>query len=162
MEHAAGLAVGRLAHHPVDQAIKSHDAALRLAVAENLGLMDIQGGQIGQGPAPLGLMLDFHRLARCGSLGGMNASPSLNAGFFVGRNHELVLLQGLVLPDSLVKIQQPSGFGRELRIPGKNPTAVKPRSDSVFMKPAPKGAVTDFGHQPGVADLFVQLGEAPA
>jgi hypothetical protein len=39
---------------------------------------------------------------------------------------------------------------------------VKPRSDSVFMKRAPKGAVTDFGHQPGVADLFVQLGEAPA
>ena len=161
-EHAAGLGIGRLGHHPVDQAIKGHDAALRLAVAEKLGPMDIQGRQVSQRPAPLVLMFHLHRLAGLGRLGGMDASAGLDAGLFVGRNDELVLLQGLALPDSLVEIQQASGFERELRVTGKNPTAMKPRSDGVFMEPAPESAVTDFGHQPGVTDLLVQFGQTPA
>ena len=153
-EHATRLAIGGLVHHLIDQVVKGDNAALRWAVAEELGVMDIQGRHIGQRPTPLVLMFHLHRLARLGSLGGMDASASLNAGLLIGRNHELVLLQGLVLPDSLVKIQQPSGFGRELRIPRKNPTAMKPRSDRVFMEPSPESAVTDFGHQPGLADLL--------
>src|ERR1039457_7032895 len=147
-EHSARLGIRRLAHHPVDQAVKSNNATLRLAVAEKLGLMDIQGGQIGQRPAPLVLMFHLHRLARLGSLGGVDARAGLNAGVLVGGNHELVLLQGLAMPDSLVEIKQAAGFGGELGITRENPTTVKPRSDGVFMEPAPKSAITDFGDQP--------------
>ena len=45
-EHTARLGLGRLVHNPVDQAIKGHYTALRLAVAEELGAVDIQGRQI--------------------------------------------------------------------------------------------------------------------
>ena len=161
-EHAAGLAIGRLVHNPVDQAIKSHNAALRLAVAEKLGSMDIQGCQVSERSAPLVFMFDLHRLARLGRLGRMDASPGLDAGLFIGGNYKLVLLQGLALPDSLVEIEQASGFEGELRVTGKNPTPMKPRSDGVLMQPAPEGAITDLGHQPGLADLVVQFGQAPS
>lgn len=161
-EHAAGLGIGRVGHNPVDQAIKGHNAALRLAVSEKPGPVDVQGRQVSERSAPLVLMFDLHRLAGLGWLGRMDASAGLDAGFFVGGNDELVLLQGLALPDSLVEIQQASGFEGELRVTGKNPTAMKPRSDGVFMEPAPESAITDFGHQPGVTDLLVQFGQTPA
>jgi len=35
----------------------------------------------------------------------MFATASLDAGLLIGGNHELVLLQGLALPDSLVEIE---------------------------------------------------------
>ena len=161
-EHAAGFGIGELVHHPIDQVVKGDNAALWLAVAEELGAMDIQGRQIGQGPTPLVLMFHLHRLARLGSLGGMDASAGLNAGLLIGRDHELILLQGLALPDPLVEVQQASGFERELRVARKNPTPMKPGADGVFMEPAPERAVTDFGHQAGLADLLVQLRETPA
>ncbi len=113
-EHAAGLGIGRLIHHPVDQAIKSHNAALRFAVAEKLGPMNIQGGQVSKRSAPLVLVFDLHRLAGLGCLGRMDASTGLDAGLFIGRNDELVCLQGLALPDALVEVQQACGFGSEL------------------------------------------------
>ena len=161
-EHAARLGIRGLVHHSVDQAIKRHNAALRLAVAEELGPMDIQGGQVRQRSAPLVLMFNLHRLAGLGRLSRMDASAGLDAGLFIGRNDELVFLEGLALPDALVEIQQTSGFGCELRVAGKNPTAVKPGSDGVFMEPAPESAITDFGHQPGLTNLLVQLGQTPA
>lgn len=161
-ENAPRLGIGGLVHHPVDQAIKSRNAALRLAVAEKPGPMDIQSCQIRQGPAPLVLVFHLHRLARLGRLGGMDAGAGLNTGLFIRRNDKLVLLQGLALPDSLIEIQQASSFGSELGVPRENPTAVKPRSNGIFMQPAPESAVTDFGHQPGVTDLLVQLGQTPA
>ena len=161
-EHAAGLGIGGLVHHPIDQMVKGDNAALRLAVAEEFGAMDIQGRHIGKGPPPLVLMFHLHWLARSGSLGGMDASAGLDAGLLIGRNHVLVRLQRLPLPDSLVEIKQASGFDRELRVARENPTAVEPRSDGVFMEPAPERAVTDFGHQPGLTDLLIQLRQTPA
>ena len=161
-EHAACLGIGRLVHNPVDQAIKSHDAALRLAVAEKLGPMDIQGCQVRQRPAPLILMFHLHRLARLGCLSRVDASASLNAGLFVSRKHKLVILQGLALPNSLVEIQQSPGFNSKLRVTRKNPTAVKPGPEGVFMQPAPESAITDFGHQAGLTDLLVQLRQTPS
>jgi len=161
-EHAARLRIGGLVHDPIDQVVKGDNAAVQLAVAEELGVMDIQGCHIGQRSTPFVLMFHFHRLARLGSLGGMDASAGLDAGLLIGRNHELIRLQRLPLPDSLVEVKQASGFGRELRVARKNPAAMKPRSDRVFVEPAPKSAVTDFGHQPRLTDLLVQFRHTPA
>ena len=161
-EHAARLAIGGLVHHPIDQVVKGHNAALRLAVTEQLGVMDIQSRDIGQRATPLVLMFHLHRLAGLGSLGGVDARAGLNAGLFIRRNHELIVLQRLVLPGSLVEVKQAPGFDGELRVTRKNPTAVKPRSDRVLMEPAPESAVTDFGDQPGLTNLLVQLRQTPA
>jgi hypothetical protein len=92
----------------------------------------------------------------------VDAGSGSDAGLLVRRKHEFVVLQGLDLPDSLVEVEQASGFDRELRVARKNPTAVKPRSNRVFVEPTPERAVTDFGHQPGLTDLLVQLRHAPA
>jgi hypothetical protein len=86
------LAIGGLVHHPIDQVVKGDHAAVRLAVAEELGVMDIQSRHIGQRATPLVLMFHLHRLARLGSLGGMDARASLNAGLLIRRNHELIVL----------------------------------------------------------------------
>ena len=105
-------------------------------------------------------MRDYQGISQLRRTGG--AFFGLNAGLLIGRNHELIVLQGLALPDSLVDVKQASGFERELRVARKNPTAVKPRSDRVLVEPAPESAVTDFGHQPGLTGLLVQLRYAPA
>src|SRR5689334_9834165 len=106
-------------------------------MAEQLGVMDIQGRQIGHRPMPLVLMFHLHRLAGSRWLGGMDASSGLNAGLFIRRNDELVFLQRLVLPDPLVEIKKPPGLNSKQRITRKNPTAVEPRSNGIFMEPAP-------------------------
>lgn len=161
-EDPARLSIRSLGHDPVDQLVKRSNPALSLAMAEKLGAMNIHGRQVSNGSTPFVLVFDLHGFARLGWLAGMNASSGLNAGFFVRRNHELVLLQGLALPGPLVKIQQPSGFGGKVRIPGKDPTTMKPGANGIFMQPAPKSRVTDFGHQPGLTDLLGQFGQAPA
>ena len=92
----------------------------------------------------------------------MDAGASLNAGLFIGGQHEFILAQPLVLPDSLIEVQQATGLGGKVRIPGKDPAAVLPRPKSVFVKPAPDGRVADAGHQPGFNGLASKLRHAPA
>jgi hypothetical protein len=55
----------------------------------------------------------------------------LNAGFFIRRDDELRILQGFALPDSGVEIEDAPGFGSEIRIAWKDPTAVLPRTKGI-------------------------------
>jgi hypothetical protein len=78
----------------------------------------------------------------------MDAQPSLDAGLLVSRDDELVLAQRLALPAPLVQIQQAPGLGLEVRIARKDPAAVLPGANRVFMQPTPDGAVADARHRP--------------
>src|SRR4051794_35424698 len=99
--------------------------------------MDIQPGDIGPGTAAKVLVLDMHRSAWPTRLRGMLAAAGLNAGLFIGGDHEFVILQCAALPLAGIQIQHPASLGGEIRIAWKDPTAVIPRSNGVFMEPTP-------------------------
>ncbi|HOW67005.1 MAG TPA: hypothetical protein P5186_24035, partial [Candidatus Paceibacterota bacterium] len=80
---------------------------------EYFGAMNIQSRQIS--PCPLALIFVFHLYGQAGRgrHHGMEEEACLNAGLFIGRDHEFILAQGLAAPWALVSIQDPAGFERE-------------------------------------------------
>ena len=121
-----------------------------------------QGRQVS--PSALARVLVFHLHGQpgLGREGFMQAVAGLDAGLFVGREHKFILVQWLSLPLVLVEIQDPTRFERELRIPRKNPTAMLPRTNGIFMKPAPERRVTQLGDQATLANLPIQFVQTPA
>jgi hypothetical protein len=67
----------------------------------------------------------------------MQTHPRLNAGFFVGGNHKVVGSQSPALPDSLIEIKHPCGFGLEMGIARKDPAPVLPGAKGIFVEPPP-------------------------
>src|SRR5437660_4914547 len=123
--------------------------------------MYIPSRQIGPSSPALVFMLHLHGLMGLGWLAGMDAGSGLDAGLFVGREHKFILAQRLILPDSLIKVQQATGFGGKVRIPRENPATVLPRPNSVLAKPAPDGRIADAGHQSGFHGMAGDFGHAP-
>jgi len=104
--------------------------------------MDIQSSQVSPGSTPLVLVFDLHGQPGLRGQRGMTAGPGLNAGFFICRQNKLIRLQGLSCPDALVKVEDASRFEGKLGISRKDPTTMVPRSDGIFMEPAPDGGFT--------------------
>jgi hypothetical protein len=64
-------------------------------------------------------VLDMHGSTRPALLRGMLAAAGLNAGLFIGGDHELIILQRPALPLAGVEIQHAPGLGGEIRVAGK-------------------------------------------
>ena len=92
---------------------------------------------------------------------GVAAAACLDTGLLAGRKHELIGLQRLSLPDSVREIDEPAGLPRAGGIPRKQPAAVLPGADGVFVEPAPEGAARQAGHQAGPAGMATQFSAAP-
>ena len=73
----------------------------------------------------------------------------LDAGLFIGAKEALVLLQVSIFPAFVVQIQNASGFAGEIRISRKDPTAMFPGSNGIFVEPAPQRGVTNGSSRPG-------------
>jgi len=125
-------------------------------------VVDIQPGDIGPGAAAEVLVLDMHRSAWPTGLRGVFAAASLNAGLFIGGDHEFVVLQCATLPLAGIQIQHPASLHCEFRIAWKDPTAVIPGSNGVFMEPTPERTTANGSHQAALADLPHQIVGAPA
>src|SRR2546425_2202393 len=76
-------------------------------------------------------MLDPHRASRRRSQRGVLTATSLDAGFLVGAENELGGPQGPTVPASLVQVENATCFFGELRVAGKDPTAMSPRAEGV-------------------------------
>lgn len=83
----------------------------------------------------------------------MDAAASLNAGLFVGGDHEFIGLQRLVTPAAGIQIEDAAGLDGKQGVARKDPTAVIPGPNGILMKPAPDRAVGDGGDQAGLTDL---------
>ncbi len=68
---------------------------------------------------------------------GMLAAAGLNAGLFICGDHEFVIFQCAALPLAGIQIQHTASLVGEIRIAWKDPTAVIPGSNGVFMEPTP-------------------------
>ncbi len=161
-EDTASIVVRRSGHHLLDQAVKRGDAVLDLAAAKDPGVVDIQPGNVGPGPAAKVLMLDLHAAPRSAGASGVFPASGLDACFLVGGNHKLIVFQRLSSPFAGVKIQQSARFFGKVGIAREDPTAVIRRPDGILMQPAPKSAAADGSHQAGLANLARQIAGAPA
>jgi hypothetical protein len=91
-EHTAGILVGRSGHDLLDEAIKRIDAILGFAATKDSRVMDVQTRNIGPGAAASVFVLDPQGSMRPALPGCRFAATSLNAGFFVGRDDECIIL----------------------------------------------------------------------
>ena len=146
-EDAASIIVRRSSHYLLNEPVKRLNAIFLLAAPKDPGIVNIQTRDVGPGPAPKVLVLDLHRFPRAASASGMFAPPGLNAGFLVGGDHELIILQGLAFPLAGIQIQDAAGFFGKVGIAWEDPATVVPGANGVLMQPAPKRAATDGSHQ---------------
>ena len=144
-EDTPRLAVGRLLHDLVDEAVEGGDAGLGFAAAEQLGPMDIAGGEVGPGTEAFVFVLDLGGLAGCGGRYGMPTLTRLDGGLLVGRDDEIGLVQGSTLPSAVIEIQDAAGLAGEVGVAREDPAAVLPGADGVVMQPAPDGGFADGG-----------------
>ena len=86
----------------------------------------------------------------------------MNTGLFVGREHEFIVLQILALPVTLLEVQNPTGFEGKIGSAWKQPTAMLPRTNGIFMQPAPKRRATHLGDQARGAHVLPQFVQTPA
>src|SRR3712207_2412954 len=130
-EHPIGGSVGLLLHDLIHQPAEGLDTAPRLATTEKLRPVDIPGGQVGQRPFALVLVLYTHRPPSTGGQGGMATMPGLDGGLLVGGDHILPFSESFALPPTLVEVQHSPGFLGEVRVPREDPRAVVDRKSVV-------------------------------
>ena len=92
----------------------------------------------------------------------MQAGASLNAGLLVGRNNEVILLQGGALPGAVIEVEETTSLEGEVGVAGGDPAAVLPRADGVLVEPAPDGGVADRGGDAVGAGRAAEVADAPA
>jgi len=161
-EDAPGIVIRRSGHHLFNEPVKGGDAILRFTAAKDAGSVDVQGGDIGPGPAAGVLVFDVHGSVRPATLRSMLAPAGLNAGLFIRGDHEFIILQRLVSPLAGIEIQHAAGLGGKVRVTGEDPTAVIPGPDGVMMQPAPQRAAADRGDQTALLNLLHQVAGTPA
>src|SRR5215210_1058571 len=161
-EHAIGGGVGLLSHHSLDQPAEGFDAVLGLATTEESGPMDIPGGQISQRTFALVAVLHPHGGVRSGWQGRVAAHAGLDGGLLVGTDNVLSFSERLTLPSTLVEIQHPSGFMREVGVAGEDPGAMVEGADGVLGEPPPDGGARDRCDEAPLHRLPSHLPGAPA
>jgi hypothetical protein len=116
-EHPPGAGVRFDRHDLFDQAGERGDAGGRLAPAEDLAAVGVPGGQVGQGTAPLVLVLDPHRASQPGWQSRVAAAAGLDGGLLIRAQHEVAVAEWLAVVDSGVQVQHDGGAGGEVRCP---------------------------------------------
>jgi hypothetical protein len=160
-EDAAGFIVRWARHDLVHEAVKRSDAIFQFAATQDAGAVDIERRQVSPGSTTLVLMFDAHRPAGSASLGSMSAGSCLDAGLLVGRNHKLIVLQGLAVPKARVEIQDAARFQGKVRVARENPSSVLPGTNGILVQPSPDRAATDLCDQAGARGVLGQVGGAP-
>ena len=110
---AASIMVRRSSHDLLNEAVKGFDAVLGFAAAKDPRTVDIETGDVSPGPASKVFVFHLHRATRASCASGMFAPPGLDAGFLVGRDHELVILQRLVFPAAGISVENATGLIRK-------------------------------------------------
>ena len=142
-EDAPGRAVRLGAHDLLDEPAEGLDPGPWLTAPEELGPMDVPGGQILEGPATLVLVLDAHGPTDRRRQRRVTADPGLDARLLVGTDDELVAPERAAVPLAGVEVEDACRLGPEVGVTGEDPAAVGPRLDRVLVEPAPDRRVAD-------------------
>ncbi len=143
-EDAMGGLVGRLTHDLAHQAVHRSNAVFDFAAAEDFGTMHVPRSQVGPGALAKVLVLDARRASGSRRQSWLFAAAGLNAGLFIGRDHEVSGAQGSAVANALIEVKDATGLGRKVGIARENPAAVLPRAEGIAAEPAPQGSAADL------------------
>ena len=79
--------------------------------------------------------------------GRLFSAAGLNTGLFVCADDVVIGTQWNALPDTLVKIEDGSGFCGKVRIARKDPASMLPGAKSIAAEPAPQSSAADLSDQ---------------
>ena len=161
-EHSLRRGVWFGGHHLLDEFGEGHDPGLRGDPAQDAGVVDVVGGEVGEGSAAGVLELDAAGASGAGWPVGVAASQRLELGFFICADHVLVLAEIVAAPGPGVEVEDAGSLGREVRVAGEDPGSVLPGLDGIVGQPAPHRGGTDRVHDPAGDGLGCQLGTGPA
>jgi hypothetical protein len=161
-EDPRSRAVGFLTHHLGDQPIKGGDAVFGFATAEEFGMVDVPSSDLDQSAPALVLVLDIRGATGAGRQSGVLALADLDAGLLVRADYEVALGQGGAVPKALVKIENGAGLLQELRVAGKNPAPIAPRTNSILAQPAPERDPADLRYEALPQYLLPNFGDGEA
>ena len=161
-EDAASGVVGLLRHDLRNKAVERGDTGLALASPEQLGAMNIPGGQIGPGTGARVFMLDMDRPTGRGGQSGVLAPPRLDAGLFVSGDDEVTFSEGFASPAPMIEVKNRAGLGCKERVAREYPTTVTPGAQCILTEPAPQGRTADLRDDALGDDFLAQLGKRPS
>ena len=130
-EHPVRAGVRLGGHHLLGQPEERRDPGGVLAPAGHPSAVDIPGGQVGHGAAPLVVVLDAHRAGLARRQGGVAAAAGLDRGLLIGADHIVVRAQRLTVSDPGIQVEHLGRLGGELRITDRDPGPVLPGLESV-------------------------------
>ena len=144
---AASRFIRLLAHDFAHQPIDGSNSTFDFTAAEDSCSVDIPGCQVGPGTHAEVLMLDAG-----GAIGRQRqrrlfSAASLNTGLFVCADDVIIGTQWSALPDTLVKIEDGSGFCGKVRIARKDPASMFPGAKGIAAEPAPQSSTADLSDQ---------------
>jgi hypothetical protein len=118
-EDAASIVVRRSRRYLLDEPVKGSDPILGLTTAQDSGMVNIQTDDVSPGSTPEVFVFHLHGTARTTGASGVLTPPSLDAGFFVCRNHELIVFQTISFPCAGIPVEDPASFVGEMGSRGK-------------------------------------------
>jgi hypothetical protein len=131
------------AHKPIDGSNSTFD----FTAAEDSCSMDIPGCQVGPGTHAEVLMLNVGRAIGRQRQCQLFSAAGLNTGLFVCADDVIIGTQWCALPDTLVKIEDESGFCSKVRIAGEDPASMFPGPKGITAEPAPQSSAADLSDQ---------------
>ncbi len=157
-----GRGIGLLTHDLSHPSVEGSDAGLQFTAPEHSGPAHVPSRQVSVGATPLVLMLHVLGAVRLWRQRRMATLPNLDAGLLVRAQDAIRRSQREAVPDPFVKIENPSGLGKEGGVAGKNPSAETPGSEGILAEPTPKGCPADFADQSFGQNLTADFGQREA
>ena len=123
-----------------------------------LGSVDVVGGQVGQRPASVVLVLDPHHPGFARRQRRVAAAAGLDGSLLVRADHILPPAQPTPLEGPGVEVQHHRCFHCEVRVPREDPRPVKPRFDGIRSQRPPNRRRRDERHHSTQDQFPGQLG----
>jgi hypothetical protein len=152
----AGRGVGLAAHHLGDEASERLDPGFLLDAVEQVGVVDIPGGEVGERAVAAVVELEPGCASGSGRQRSVAAAEGLQLRLLIGADHVLVGSQSATLEAALVEVEHRAGLPGEAGIAREDPAALLPRLQGIVVQPAPDRRGGRLGHAP-LDDEPVQL-----
>ena len=135
-----------LAHHNIDQFVKTVYAGAVFAQPKYFSLSNIPGSHVSQSSHSFIFMLNTAISPSARSGYRRQATARLNAGLFVRGDYKIIVAKRLSFPGALIQVQNFCCLLFEIRISWPNPASIAPRANRILAQPSPNGFSADRGN----------------
>lgn len=159
---SAGAAIGLSLHDVTNESVKGDNRSVWHTTAEDFRPMNIPCGDVGPGAFSEVLVFNSHRPSRCRHCGGVFATPTLDTGFLISTDDEVIIGKGFATPTSFVEIQNGFCSFREVRVSWKHPASMGPGLDGILAQPPPEGCLPNARRDSTLDDFSLKVRRAQA